>query len=84
MKAIEDFWNPIDWEDEDTFPPADTLVLMSFSNDNETPRLGRCRGSEEDGYAMYIWFSNIPCAAVGLFVNAWMPLPKCYRGEEER
>ena len=71
MKAIEDFWNPIDCDDPATFPPDDGYVLLSLEN-CAIPMIGRCKGSPEDGYS------------VGLVVNAWMPLLKCYRDEEER
>ena len=61
-------WIPID----ERVPEDDNYVLLSFSNFG-VPKVGRY----EDG-KFYAGDDDSPLIDVGVVVNAWMPLPKCY------
>lgn len=74
-------WTEIFEDDPATFPPNDEYVLLSFENCN-VPMIGRCEGSAEDGYSFYADDDDEPLISFGIVVNAWMPLPKCYRGRD--
>lgn len=76
-------WHPVtggdDWE-----PPLDddgesNLLLLSFSN-FPVPCIGFYRKDGESG-AFYDEDNDDPLVSLNLIVNAWMPLPKCYREE---
>ena len=68
----EMYWHSV--EDGD-FPNADEYVLLSFENFS-LPMVGRCEGNEYDGYIFYLGDEMDSCVSEGLFVNAWMPIPK--------
>jgi hypothetical protein len=67
-------WIPI----EEKLPEADYYILLSFSNWG-IPGVGRF----EDGN-FYGGDDDKPLDKIGIFVNAWMPLPKCYRREDDQ
>lgn len=73
-------WIPV----TERLPENDSYVLMSFENFS-LPLVGRYVGDEELGGAWYEGdcFGEDTCLANDLFVNAWMPLPKPYREDEE-
>jgi hypothetical protein len=71
-------WIPINADDPRSFPKNDDYILLSFSNMG-TPIVGRFEEDDDDGGAFYIGDDMDSAATIGLFVNAWMPLPKCYR-----
>ena len=56
-------------------------VVHNFS----LPLVGRYMDDEKLGGAWYLGdcFDEDTCLANDLFVNAWMPLPKPYREDEE-
>lgn len=54
-------------------------ILLSFENFT-VPAIGRYQEDDKGG-AFYEGDADETLASVGLFVNAWMPLPECYRGE---
>ncbi len=66
-------WIPI----EEALPTDDDYVLLSFTNYN-VPAIGRYEEDEDGGGNFYDGDSDEPLIKIGLFVNAWMPLPKCY------
>lgn len=68
-------WIPI----SEKFPENNEEVLLSFEN-LETTAVGRYEEDEEGG-AFYLSNDTITCSNHGMFVNAWMPLPKPYKGE---
>ena len=68
-------WNVINPDDESTFPDDDRLVLVSFENFS-VPINGRF----ENG-TFYIGDSEESFLEHDLIVNAWMELPKCFKGE---
>lgn len=62
-------WIPI----AEKLPENDNYILLSFSNVG-LPEVGRY----EDG-RFYVGDDDEPLSKIGIIVNAWMPLPKCYR-----
>jgi len=65
-----------DWiEVDDALPEPEEMVLLSFSNFPD-PITGHYR-IEEDGGGVFHLGDEGSCLEAGLFVNAWMPLPKC-------
>lgn len=67
-------WIPIEKE----LPPDDDYILMSYENFT-IPDIGRCEIDPDDGSRVfYPGDDTRSCLSFGLFVNAWMPLPKCY------
>ena len=72
-------WTPI----SEKFPEVGQYVLVSFENEGLTlPRIASYDEDEEGNGAFYPDGSNFTYASVGVFVNAWMPLPDPYREEE--
>ena len=73
-------WIPV----TERLPENDDYVLMSFENFS-LPLVGRYVDDEKLGGAWYLGdcFDEDTCLANDLFVNAWMPLPKPYREDEE-
>lgn len=59
-------------------------VLMSFENFT-LPAIGRYEVNDEGDGAWYLGDNDEgdTCCSVGLFVNAWMPLPEPYKAEME-
>lgn len=60
-------------------PEPDEYILLSFSNYSGLV-LGRYE-EDDGGGAFYEGDSLTPLTQYDVFVNAWMPLPKPYRGE---
>ena len=60
-------------------PESADYVLMSFENFS-LPAIGRYEVNDEGDGAWYLGDDNggDTCCSVGLFVNAWMPLPNPY------
>lgn len=56
-------------------------ILLSFRNASFLC-IGQYREDEEGG-AFYDGDSENPLTKIGLFVNAWMPLPERYKGNED-
>lgn len=73
-------WIPV----TERLPENDSYVLMSFENFS-LPLVGRYVDDEKLGGAWYLGdcIDEDTCLANDLFVNAWMPLPKPYREDEE-
>ena len=69
-------WIPID----EKLPPDDSFVLLSFSNFS-VPIVGRYEETEDGGGNFFAGDEDEPLISQDLFVNAWMPLPKCYEEE---
>ena len=69
-------WIPID----EKLPPDDNFILLSFSNFS-IPIVGRYEEDEDGGGNFFAGDEDEPLISQDLFVNAWMPLPKCYEEE---
>ena len=70
------------WIDiNDRLPDPEEYVLVSFEN-YTLPGIGRYEIDDDGSGAFYPGDDDTSYASVGVFVNAWMPLPKVYRREE--
>ena len=74
---VGEFRNWIPVEDTDHTPENESYVLVSFSNFN-VPDIARYEENEEGG-TYYPGDDEESYLKYGIFVNAWMPLPKPYR-----
>lgn len=73
--SIYNYWIPVD----EKLPDPDTLILVSFENFS-VPMIGRYTVDDDDGGTFRIGDEDETFVEHDLFVNAWMPLPKCYIG----
>lgn len=64
---------------EERYPDTDKYILLSFANFS-IPCVGRYEEDEEGG-AFYVGDDDESCVSHGVIVNAWMPLPECYKEE---
>ena len=76
LKKNEVRWIPV----TERLPESGKYVLMSFENFT-LPAIGRYEVKDEGDGAWYLGDNDEgdTCCSVGLFVNAWMPLPEAYR-----
>ena len=84
MKAIRpgQRWIPIDKRlPEVNCDGYGDCILLSFSN-YPIPTIGRYDVDEMGNGAFYDRDDDKSLSSHGLFVNAWMPLPKCYKEDE--
>ena len=75
-------WIPI----RDRLPPVDEegfsdKILVSFNNCS-LPEIGEYRLNDVKGEGFYAGDLTDTFAEYGLNVNAWMPLPKSYKGDD--
>lgn len=74
-------WREINEE----LPDPGEYVLVSFENEGVTlPDIATYEVDKQGNGAFYPSDCEATYASVGLFVNAWMPLPKPYKREEEK
>ena len=71
-------WIPV--EDTEHTPENESHVLVSFSNCS-LPNIARYEKNEEGG-TYYPGDDEKSYLKYGIFVNAWMPLPEPYKGEQ--
>lgn len=71
----ESEWIPV----SERVPDSDRYILVSFENFS-VPCVGRYEEDDKGG-AFYVGDDDIPLIAQGMIVNAWMELPKPYKGE---
>lgn len=71
------------WIDVDVeLPPNDKYILVSFSN-YSLPDIARYE-EDKNGGAFYPGDDEKSYSSYGIFVNAWMPLPKQYtKGDDQ-
>ena len=71
-------WIPV----TERLPESGKYALMSFENFT-LPAIGRYEVNDEGDGAWYLGDNDEgdTCCSMGLFVNAWMPLPEPYREE---
>lgn len=70
-------WIPV----SERLPENDRFIMVSFYN-SSLPDIGRYEGDADGGGAFYPGDDDKSYVHYGLFVNAWMPLPKPYMCEE--
>lgn len=74
-------WREINEE----LPNPGEYVLVSFENEEVTlPDIATYEVDKQGNGAFYPSDCEATYASVGVFVNAWMPLPKPYKREEEK
>lgn len=83
--SLEPEWIPI-LDGDGQMPEVDEegysdYILLSFRNASFLC-IGQYREDEEGG-AFYDGDDENPLTKMGLFVNAWMPLPERYKGNED-
>lgn len=79
LKQLANPWIPV----TERLPETDDYILISFSN-YTLPYIGRYEIDAEGNGAFYPGDEAMSYASMGIFVNAWMPLPKPYRESEEQ
>ena len=62
-------------------PDNDRYVLLSFEN-FPLPEIGRYEEDERGG-ALFVGDDDEPISRTGVFVDAWMELPKRYKDTKE-
>lgn len=85
VEALENYISPKWISIDERLPEVDKYgcsdyVLLSFSNCS-TPIVGRYEEDEDGAGNFYAGDDDEPLIKVEIFVNAWMPLPKCTREE---
>lgn len=79
VKLIKDSnWVPV----EERLPETDDYILISFDNTSIVD-IGRYEKDEDGGGAFYPGDEDKSYSSIGIFVNAWRPLPESYRRESE-
>lgn len=73
----ENSWIPVD----ERLPETDDYILVSFSN-YTLPDIGRYEADKDGGGTFYPGDNERSYVSYGLFVNAWMELPECYKEDE--
>ena len=73
----ENSWIPVD----ERLPETDDYILVSFSN-YTLPDIGRYEADKDGGVTFYPGDNERSYVSYGLFVNAWMELPECYKEDE--
>lgn len=76
---MEQKWIPV----AERLPDTDNYILVSFDNFRMAD-IGRYELDGEGNGAFYPGDDDKSYVSYGLFVNAWMPLPEPYRGEEPK
>ena len=82
LKKTAKPWIPV----TERLPETDDYILISFEN-YTLPDIGRYEIDADGNGAFYPGDEAVSYASMGIFVNAWMPLPKSYReseGQEEK
>ena len=69
-------WIPV----TEKLPEPETYILVSFDNFT-LPDIATYRVDDDGSGAFYPGDEDYTYLSVGVFVNAWMPLPKAYREE---
>ena len=69
-------WIPV----TERLPETNDYILISFGN-YPLSDIGRYEVDVEDSGAFYPGDSDVSYASIGIFVNAWMPLPEPWKGE---
>ena len=70
-------WIPV----TEKLPEPESYILVSFDN-STLPDIATYRVDDDGSGAFYPGDEDYTYLSVGLFVNAWMPLPEPYRGND--
>lgn len=77
-ELVDKQWIPC----SEDLPKTGECVLVSFENDRITlPDIATYETDQQGNGTFRSSDGNIPYASIGIYVNAWMSLPKPYKGE---
>ena len=74
---VDDGWIPV----SERLPETDDYILISFDNTSIVD-IGRYEKDEDGGGAFYPGDEDKSYSSIGIFVNAWRPLPEPYKEGE--
>lgn len=77
-KVENDGWISV----EERLPETDDYILISFDNASIVD-IGRYEKDEDGGGAFYPGDEDKSYSSIGIFVNAWRPLPEPYKEEKK-
>ena len=76
LKQLANPWIPV----TERLPETNDYILISFGN-YPLSDIGRYEVDAEGSGAFYPGNKDVSYASIGVFVNAWMPLPEPWKGE---
>lgn len=76
---VDDGWIPV----SERLPETDDYILISFDNASIVD-IGRYEKDEDGGGAFYPGDEDESYSSIGIFVNAWRPLPEPYKEESRK
>lgn len=83
LEELKEMREKSKWIPANRPPEDDRYILLSF-DDFTICQIGRYERDEDGSGAYYPDDDNVSCCSIGIFVNAWMPLPEPYKeGEDE-
>lgn len=83
IRALPSADRPQEWIPcSERLPEPDKYVLLSFDNFT-LAEVGRYEVDDDGGGAFYAGDDEKSYSSYGIFVNAWMPLPKPWKGADD-
>lgn len=83
LEELKELREKSKWIPANRPPEDDRYILLSF-DDFTICQIGRYERDEDGSGTYYPDDDNVSCCSIGIFVNAWMPLPEPYKeGEDE-
>lgn len=80
LEELKELREKSKWIPANRPPEDDRYILLSF-DDFTICQIGRYERDEDGSGTYYPDDDNVSCCSIGIFVNAWMPLPEPYKGE---
>lgn len=80
LEELKELREKSKWIPADQPPEDDRYILLSFDNFTIC-KIGRYERDEDGSGAYYPADDDVSCCSIGIFVNAWMPLPEPYKHE---
>lgn len=78
VEKMDDDWIPV----EERLPETDNYILLSFDNFTLAD-IGRYEVDDDGSGAFYPGDEDTSYSSVGIFVNAWRPLPEPYKPKKD-
>lgn len=84
LEELKELWEKSKWIPcSERMPESGEYVLVPFENDGIIlPDIATYQVDQDGNGAFYPSDNFVTYASVGLYVNAWMPLPEPYREDE--
>lgn len=76
-------WIPIEEREPEVNEDGVSEYLLVSCSNFPVPCIGRYEADEDGGGIFYEGDGDRSLLSYGLFVNAWMPLPKAYKEDED-